>query len=98
MNEPRPECLQGYEDKIRRLELEARPLDPGPKERALLRDKVVAYTDSFIERMDGKLAFAESEGEDGALYDSPISQESTDPEEVLNLLECGVIQSVLSGR
>ena len=72
-------CQHGYEEKIRRLELEARPLDPGPKERALLRDKVVAYADS-LEHMDGKLAFAVSQGEDGALYDSPIS-ESTDPDE-----------------
>jgi hypothetical protein len=37
---------QSCEEKIRRLELEARSLDPGPKERALLRDKVVAYADS----------------------------------------------------
>jgi hypothetical protein len=93
VNEPSPECLQGYEDKIRRLELETRPLDPGPKERALLTDKVVTYADSFIEHMDGKLAFAVSEGEHGALYDSPISEESTDPDEVLNLLDRGVIQS-----
>ena len=74
MNEPSAECQHGYEEKIRRLELEARPLDPGPKERALLRDKVVAYADSFMERIDGKLAFAVSQGEDGALYDSPISE------------------------
>jgi aromatic-L-amino-acid/L-tryptophan decarboxylase len=93
VNEPSAECQHGYEEKIRRLELEARPLDPGPKERALLRDKVVAYADSFMERIDGKLAFAVSQGEDGALYDSPISEESTDPDEALNLLDRGVIQS-----
>ena len=79
MNEPRPECQQGYEEKIRRLELEARPLDPGPKERALLRDEVVAYADSFMERIDGRPAFLVPESEDSALYDSPISEESTDP-------------------
>jgi aromatic-L-amino-acid/L-tryptophan decarboxylase len=93
VNEPSAECQHGYEEKIRRLELEARPLDPGPKERALLRNKVVAYADGFIEHMDGKLAFAVSQGEDGALYDSPISEESTDPDEALNLLDRGVIQS-----
>ena len=47
MNEPRSECQPGYEEKIRRLELEASPLDPGPKERAILRDKVVAYADEL---------------------------------------------------
>jgi aromatic-L-amino-acid decarboxylase len=93
VNEPRPECQQGYEEKIRRLELESRPLDPGPKERALLRDMVVAYADNFIERIDGRPAFLVSEGEDAALYDSPISEEPTDPDETLNLLDRGVIQS-----
>jgi glutamate/tyrosine decarboxylase-like PLP-dependent enzyme len=93
VNKPSAERQQGYEEKIRRLELESRPLDPGPKERALLRDKVVAYADRFMERIDGRPTFAVSQGEDGALYDSPISEESTDPEEALNLLDRGVIQS-----
>jgi glutamate/tyrosine decarboxylase-like PLP-dependent enzyme len=93
VNKPSAECQQGYEEKIRRLELESRPLDPGPKERALLRDKVVVYADRFMERIDGRPTFAVSQGEDGALYDSPISEESTDPEEALNLLDRGVIQS-----
>ena len=47
MNKPSAEYQQGYEEKIRRLELEARSLDPGPRERSLLRDKVVAYADSY---------------------------------------------------
>jgi hypothetical protein len=47
VNEPRAEYQQSYEEKIRRLELETRSLDPGPKERSLLRDKVVAYADSY---------------------------------------------------
>ena len=94
MNKPSADYQQGYEEDIRRLELEARSLDPGPKERALLRDKVFAYADSFMERIDDRPTFAVSEGEeDGALYDSPISEESTDPDEVLNLLDHGVIQS-----
>ena len=94
MNKPSADYQQGYEEDIRRLELEARSLDPSPKERALLRDKVFAYADSFMERIDDRPTFAVSEGEeDGALYDSPISEESTDPDEVLNLLDHGVIQS-----
>ena len=79
MNEPRPECQQGYEEKIRRLELETRPLDPGPKERAIRRDEVVAYADSFMERIHGRPAFLVPESEDSALYDLPILKESTDP-------------------
>jgi hypothetical protein len=47
MNKPSAEYQQSCEEKIRRLELEARSLDPGPKERALLRDNVVAYADNL---------------------------------------------------
>jgi hypothetical protein len=46
VNKPSAEYQKSCEEKLRRLELEARSLDPGPKERALLRDKVVAYADS----------------------------------------------------
>jgi hypothetical protein len=67
VNEPRAECQQGNEEKIRRLELASHPLDPGPKERAILRDKAVAYADSFMERINGRPAFAVSEGEDGEI-------------------------------
>jgi hypothetical protein len=69
VNEPSPECLQGYEDKTARAR--GQPC-PHPHARP---------------------TFVVSEGEDGALYDSPISQESTDPEEILTLLDRGVIQS-----
>jgi hypothetical protein len=68
VNKPSTEYQQSYEEKIRRLELEARSSDPGPKERSLVRDKVVAYADSFMEHMDSKLAFAVSQGEDAALF------------------------------
>jgi aromatic-L-amino-acid/L-tryptophan decarboxylase len=92
VDEPGAEYKKGYEERIRRLELEARPLDPGPEERALLRDKVVAYADSFIEHIDGGPAFF-SEGEDSALHDSPISEGSIDPDEALDVLDRGVVRS-----
>jgi len=93
MDEPNVKYQQGYEKRIRRLELEARPLYPGTEERVLLRDKVVTYADTFMEGIDGRPAFVVPEGEDSALYDSPISEEPTDPDEVLNLLDCSVNQS-----
>src|ERR671916_3473017 len=46
-----------------------------------------------MERIDGRPAFVASEDEDSALYGSPISENSTDPDEALNLLDRGVIQS-----
>ncbi|MDQ3793821.1 MAG: pyridoxal-dependent decarboxylase [Actinomycetota bacterium] len=82
-----------HEERIRRLEHEARPLDPGAEERALLREKVVAYADAFMQDIDGRPAFVVSGGEDGALYDSPISEGPTDPDEVLDLLDSGVVRS-----
>jgi aromatic-L-amino-acid/L-tryptophan decarboxylase len=93
MDEPSADHQHGYKERIRSLELEARPLDPGPKERTPLRDKVVAYADGFLEAIDGRPVFVVSEGEDSALYDSPISEGSTDPDEVLHLLDRGVIRS-----
>ena len=93
MDEPRTEQQLAYEERIRRLELEARLLDPGAEERVLLRDKVVAFADRFLERIDEMPAFVMSEGEDSVLYDSPISEGSTAPDEILELLDRGVIQS-----
>jgi aromatic-L-amino-acid/L-tryptophan decarboxylase len=83
----------GYEAKIRQLELEAQPLDPGAEERVLLREKVVAYADAFMEGLAGRPALVVSEGEDSVLYDSPISEGSTSPDEALALLDRGVNRS-----
>src|SRR5215204_3506587 len=45
-----------HEERIRRLELEARPLDPGAEERIRLRDKVVTYADAFMESLASRPA------------------------------------------
>ncbi len=83
----------GYRDRIRQLQLESRPLDPGAAERALMREKVVAYADGFMEGLDGGPAFVASEGEGSVLYDSPISEEPMGADEVLDLLDRGVHQN-----
>jgi aromatic-L-amino-acid/L-tryptophan decarboxylase len=93
MGEQSAENEVGYEESIRRLEREAKPLDPDAVERVLLRDEVVAYADRFLEAIDGRPAFVVSDGEDRVLYDSPISEGPTDPGEVLDLLDAGVNQS-----
>src|SRR5918911_148605 len=92
MDEPSAEDRADYRKRIERLELEASPLDPDAEERVLLRDKVLAFADNFLDGIEGKPAFVVSEGEDSALYDSPISEESADPGEVLDLLDRGVIR------
>src|SRR5215211_4212847 len=93
MDEPSAEDRAGYRERLEQLEIEASPLEPGAEERALLRGKVIAFADDFLENVDGRPTFVKSEGEDSALYDSPISEESTDPDEALDLLDRGVIRS-----
>lgn len=93
MDEPSAENQAGYKERIKQLELKARPLDPGAEERMLLRDKVVAFADDFLEGLDSRPAFVMFEDEHSALYDSPISEESTDPDETLDLLDRGVIRN-----
>ena len=94
MSDPGAEGEVNYEERIRRLELEARPLDPGAEERIRLRDKVVTYADAFMESLASRPAFVLSEGDDSALYDSPISEEpAANPDEALDLLDRGVNRS-----
>ena len=93
MDESSAENLADYKKSIKQLELETHPLDPGAEERMLLRDKVVAFADDFLEGLDSRPAFVRFEDENSVLYDSPISEESTDPDETLDLLDRGVIRS-----
>jgi glutamate/tyrosine decarboxylase-like PLP-dependent enzyme len=93
MDEPSAEYREGYEERIRRFQLEAQPLDPGAEERVLLRDKVVAYADGFLEGIDGRPTFVMPEGEHSALYDSPISEGPAQTDEVLDLLDRSVTRS-----
>jgi aromatic-L-amino-acid decarboxylase len=79
-----------YTERLKRLELESRPLDPGFEGRSSLRDKVIAYADAFIEDLDRKPVYAASDGEGNALYDSPISEGPMDHDAVLELLDLGV--------
>ena len=79
-----------YTERLKRLELESRPLDPGFEARSSLRDKVIAYADAFIEDLDRKPVYAASDGEGNALYDSPISEGPMDRDAVLELLDLGV--------
>jgi aromatic-L-amino-acid decarboxylase len=79
-----------YTERLKRLELESRPLDPGFEARSSLRDKVIACADAFIEDLDRKPVYAASDGEGNALYDSPISEGPMDRDAVLELLDLGV--------
>ena len=56
-SDPSTEDEVNLEERIRRLELEAQPLDPSAEERVLLRDKVGAYADGFLKDIGGSPAF-----------------------------------------
>jgi len=91
--EPDTEDQPDYTERLRRLDLESRPLDPDAEGRLLLRDKVLAYADGFMEYLDRGPAFVASDGEDSTLFDSPISEEPMDPDTVLDLLDHGAHSS-----
>jgi aromatic-L-amino-acid/L-tryptophan decarboxylase len=80
-------------ERIRRLELESGPLDPSAERRTLLRDRVVAYADGFMEDLDRRTVYVASDDVADALYDSTISEGPTDPDAVLELLDLGVNRS-----
>jgi aromatic-L-amino-acid decarboxylase len=93
VTEPEGEDRPDYTDRLKRLERETRPLDPGDEGRIFLRDKVVAYADGYMEGLDRRPVYVASDDERGALYDSPISEEPMDPDAVLELLDRGVNSS-----
>jgi aromatic-L-amino-acid decarboxylase len=93
VTEPGADVGMDLTERIRRLELESGPLDPGAERRTLLRDRVVAYADGFMEDLDRRPVYVASDDAADALYDSPISEGPMDPDEVLELLDLGVNRS-----
>ena len=77
-------------DQIKRLERISRQLEPDRDERAVLIDKVVEYSDSFIESISNAPAYVSTEAEGRGLYDAPISEEGVDIESALSLLRSNV--------
>jgi aromatic-L-amino-acid/L-tryptophan decarboxylase len=93
VTEPEGEHRPDYTERLRRLEQESRPLDLDAGERLFLRDKVIAYADGYMEGLDRRPVYVVSDGDRGALYDSPISEGPMDPDAVLELLDRGVNRS-----
>ena len=90
VTEPEGEDRADNTERLRRLEQESRPLDLDAGERLLLRDKILAYADGYMEGLGRRPVYDASDGERGALYDSPISEGPMDPDAVLELLDRGV--------
>jgi aromatic-L-amino-acid decarboxylase len=74
-------------DRLRQLEEDSRPLEPGAAERERLRDAVVASAERFLEGLDTLKAYEETEGKGIGLLGAPISERGVPLEKAIELLE-----------
>lgn len=77
-------------NKIKQLEKEARKLEPNSGQRKFVRDKVINYTENFLEGIDKKKAFVISKDKGIGIYNSPVSEEPVKIDGVLKLIEKNV--------
>ena len=72
-------------DKILELEKKASPLEPNVEQRKLVRDKVVAYTERFINEIEDEKAFNITADKGAGIYDFPFGEEQLDIDTVLEV-------------
>jgi glutamate/tyrosine decarboxylase-like PLP-dependent enzyme len=77
-------------DKIKQLENESRKLEPTPGERKKIREKVINYTENFLNEIYDKRAFIASKEKGIGIYDSPITEEPIDIDKALRIIEKNV--------
>lgn len=73
-------------ERIEALQWAARPLEPDEAQRAQLLRQVDAYAQNFLESLDARPAYVQSEENGRGLSDAPLSEEGADIEEALALL------------
>lgn len=76
--------------KIKSLEKEARKLEPGSKERKIVRNRVIDYTEKFLDDIYDKKAFVTSTDKGIDIYNSPISEEPINIGKALKIIEKNV--------
>jgi len=74
-------------NRIKELEKKAKSLEPDRKERLTIREKVIEYTENFLENIQNLKAFNENAGNGKALQDSPISDTPISIEQAIRLVE-----------
>ncbi|PTL85517.1 aminotransferase class V-fold PLP-dependent enzyme [Vitiosangium sp. GDMCC 1.1324] len=79
-------------DRIRQLEREAQPLEPGTAERELLRHAVMESSERFLRNIETLKAFDDSEDKGIGLLQAPISERGIPLEAALELLEREVVR------
>ncbi len=78
--------------RLRRLEREARPLEPGAGERRRLRHAAVASSERFLHAIDSLKAFDESGDQGHGLLAAPVSEHGLPIERVIGMLEADVVR------
>jgi aromatic-L-amino-acid/L-tryptophan decarboxylase len=78
-------------ERLRKLEREMRPLEPGTSRRRRLRDAVVASSERFLRRIETLKAFEIEYGDNG-LLDFPISEHGIPLESAMELIERHVVR------
>jgi len=76
--------------KIKQLELESSPINPGSVERKELLDKVLTYSEDFLSTITSLPAYVSTEDKGKHIYDSPISDTGIGMDELLNILKTNV--------
>ena len=79
-------------DRLRKLEREARPLEPGASRRRRLRDAVVASSERFLRRIETLKAFDDVGHRGSGLLDVPISEHGIPLEAAIELVERDVVR------
>ena len=75
---------------IKKLEKVSSVLDPDAHERRKIRDKIVQYTEAFLEDMPRQRAYVDTADKGIGIMDSPISDEPISLDEALALLKAHV--------
>ena len=74
-------------EQIKNVEGLSRKLEPSTDERAGISEAVTAYTEEFLKGIYSTKAFNETAKKGAGLYDTPISDEPTSIQEILQLYE-----------
>ena len=77
-------------NRINQLEKTARALEPSPEQRAFLRNKVVRYSEEFLDSIYDVPAYITTDDKGIGLYDSPVSETPADIDGILELFRHNV--------
>ncbi len=77
-------------ERIKKLEKEARKLEPNSIQRKSVRNKVIDYTENFLDEIYEKKAFVASDDKGIDIYNSPISEEPIKIDKALKIIEKNV--------